>query len=163
MVELFGGIIVGLRLIASYMSKPQELYSWKLASVLLFKSLFSSIIFGVFCLFVLVSIYLFIFSTALGLHRCVQAFSSCSEWRLLSNCNALAYCDGFSCLAHRLSCPLAWGIFLEKGFNSFPCIDREILNLWTTREVLSRTFDSIGCWNSRTVKFLIADVITVYP
>ena len=29
---------------------------------------------------------------------CTQAFSSCSEWGLLSSCNALAsHCGGFSC------------------------------------------------------------------
>ena len=127
---MFGGIIVGLRLTASYMSKPQELYSWKLASVLIFKNLFfppRSLGF-----FVCFGFYLFIFSTALGLHCCVPAFSSCSEWGLLSNCSALAYCHFHGTIslvvADRLSCPLACGIFLEKGLNSFPCIDREILN-----------------------------------
>ena len=31
-------------------------------------------------------------------HCCVRAFSSCSEWGLLSSCSAWAsYCSGFSC------------------------------------------------------------------
>ena len=140
------------------------------ASVLLFKSfslslslsLSLSVIFGGFCLFVLFSFLFFFFSTALGLHCCVQDFSSCSEWGLLSDCSGLVIVMVSLAAACRLNCPLACGIFLEKGFNSFHCIDREILNHWTTREVFSMTFDIIVCWNSRTVKFLIADIITVY-
>ena len=38
-----------------------------------------------------------LFMAVLGLHFCVQAFSSCGEWGRLSGCNALASpCSGFS-------------------------------------------------------------------
>ena len=63
--------------------------------------------------------------TALGLHCCTWAFSSCSTWA--------SHCSGFSCckawapgcvgsvvVAHRLSCPVACGIFLEQGSNPCP-------------------------------------------
>ena len=132
------------------------------ASVFLFKSFFFSVIFGGFCLFFLVSFFFFFFfDCPIGLHCCVQAFSSCGEWGLLSDCSALVIVMVSLVAACRLSCPLACGIFLEKGLNSFHCIDREILNHWTIREVFSMSFDIIACWNSRTVKFLIADIITV--
>ena len=37
-------------------------------------------------------------------------------------------------VAHRLSNPLACGIFLEQGSSHIFCIGRWILNHWTTRE-----------------------------
>ena len=40
-----------------------------------------------------------------------------------------------SLVAHRLSCPVGCGIFLDKGSNRCLCIGRQILNHWTTREV----------------------------
>ena len=40
----------------------------------------------------------FLFLAALGLHCCMQAFSSCSEWELTLRCGARAsHCSGFSC------------------------------------------------------------------
>ena len=39
-------------------------------------------------------------------------------------------------VAHRLSCSVARGIFLEQRLNLRPCIGRRILNYWTTREVM---------------------------
>ena len=38
-------------------------------------------------------------------------------------------------VAHRLSCSMAPGIFLDQGSNRFPCIAKRILDRWTTREV----------------------------
>lgn len=38
-------------------------------------------------------------------------------------------------MVHWLSCPRASGIFLYQGSNCVSCIGRQILNLWTTREV----------------------------
>ena len=84
-------------------------------------------IFGVFCLFVLVSIYLFF--------RLPWAFIAVCRLPLVvlnEDCSLIAVhwliVMVSLVVAHRLSCPLACGIFLEKGLNSFPCIDREILN-----------------------------------
>ena len=37
--------------------------------------------------------------------------------------------------AHGVSCPVACGIFLDRESNPVPCIGRQILNHWTTREV----------------------------
>ena len=39
-------------------------------------------------------------------------------------------------VAHGLSCPEACGIFWTKGRTHIPCIGRQILHHWTTREVL---------------------------
>ena len=39
-----------------------------------------------------------------------------------------------------LSCPEAYGIFLDQGWNLCPCIGRWILNHWTTREVPGHRF-----------------------
>ena len=72
--------------------------------------------------------------TMLGLHCCVQAFSSCDEQELLSSCNAQASrYDGFFCFGawaleqmgsvvveHGLSCPAACGILPDQGLNPCP-------------------------------------------
>ena len=89
---------------------------------------------------------IYLFSTALGLRRCTQAFFSCRERGLLCSCSAWAsHCSGFSCcrvlplglmglvvmihglqspssvvVAHRLSCPEACGVFLDQGLNPCP-------------------------------------------
>ena len=69
-----------------------------------------------------------VFLAALGLCRCPWASSSCSTWGLLSSYSTQAvHCGGFSRLgapalgmcasvvtAHRLSCPVACGIFLDQ-------------------------------------------------
>ena len=39
-------------------------------------------------------------------------------------------------VAHRLSCSVACGIFLDWGLNQCPSVGRQILNHWITREVL---------------------------
>ena len=78
------------------------------------------------------------FLAVLGLCCCTWAFSSCSGQGLLSSCSMWAFhCAGFSCgahagfsrcaswlwsmgsvvVAHRLSCPLAFGIFPNQGLN----------------------------------------------
>ena len=74
------------------------------------------------------------FLAALGLHCCVWAFSSCGEWGLLISCGTQAFhCCGLSCfrvralgrkgsvvVAHRLSCCVACGFFLDQGSNPCP-------------------------------------------
>ena len=68
-----------------------------------------------------------LFLAVLGLGCSAQAFSSCSNEGLLSSCGERAsHCSGFFCcgaqspgclgsavMAHRLSCPMACGIFLD--------------------------------------------------
>ena len=75
-----------------------------------------------------------LFLAALCLRCCMWAFSSGSEWGLLSNCGAWASpCSVLSCctaqalglrgsvvLAHGLSCPMACGIFPDQGSNLCP-------------------------------------------
>ena len=58
----------------------------------------------------------------LGLHCCVWAFSSCSEWGLLSSCGtwALMACGTLVAVAHGLSDSSACGIFLDQGLNPCP-------------------------------------------
>ena len=38
-------------------------------------------------------------------------------------------------MARGLSCPVACGIFLDLELNPCPCIGRQIVNQWITREV----------------------------
>ena len=89
--------------------------------------------------------------TTLGLWCCEQAFSSCRKWELLSSGGAQAsHCSGFSCcraqalacsasvvVAHTLNCSVARGIFPDRDRTYVPCIARQILNHWTTREALT--------------------------
>ena len=73
-----------------------------------------------------VPILLLFFLTALGLHCCVQALSSCGRWEPLSSCGAGAsHCGGlFSWGAWALgcqpSCPTACEIFPDQGLNWYP-------------------------------------------
>ena len=53
---------------------------------------------------------------ALGLPCCVQAFSSCGEGRA----TLLLRSSGSVVAVHRLSCPVAWGIFPDQGSNPCP-------------------------------------------
>ena len=45
---------------------------------------------------------------------------------------------GSVALVHRLSCPVARGIFLDHGSNLHPLLERGSLNYWTTSKL---TFD----------------------
>ena len=97
---------------------------------------------------------------ALGLCCCTRAFSSCGERGLHFRCSARAsHCSSFSrcrvlalgmrasvvvarglsscgsvVVAHGLSCSAACGIFRTRARTRVPCIDRQILNRWATRE-----------------------------
>ena len=44
-------------------------------------------------------------------------------------------------VAHNLSCPEAYWIFPEQGSNCIPCIGRQVLNHWTTKEVPQNFFN----------------------
>ena len=98
---------------------------------------------------VLSSFFVYLFVALLGLHCCAQAFSGCGEQSLLSNCDAWpSYCSGFSCCGAQAlqhagfsSCG-AWGSAAPQHGESsqtrgtrVPCISRQIVNHWTTREV----------------------------
>ena len=63
-----------------------------------------------------------------GLHRFVWAFSSCQRGLLFLAVHRASYCRGFTycgawaldtwasvVVAHRLSCPMAYGIFLDQN------------------------------------------------
>ena len=76
---------------------------------------------------------------ALCLCCCMQAFSTCGA--SASHCGGFSYWraqdleyTGSVVAAHRFSCPEAWGIFPDQGSNPRPCIGRQILSHWTTRE-----------------------------
>ena len=68
--------------------------------------------------------HIYLFMAALGLCCFAQAFSSHSEWELLSNCGAQAsHCGGWSsCRAQvlGLNCPKECGILLDQGLNPRP-------------------------------------------
>ena len=87
---------------------------------------------------------------ALSVRCYTWAFSSCGKWRLLSSCGAWAsHCSGFFCCrAWALECAssVVWNTGLVALWHVgsswtrdqpyVPCIGRDILNHWTTREVL---------------------------
>ena len=64
-----------------------------------------------------------LFTVALGIHCCTQAFSSSSEWWLLSSCSVWAsHCGGFSCCKAQVlgtwaSAVVACGLY--AGFTIF--------------------------------------------
>ena len=57
--------------------------------------------------------FFFNFLAVLGLHRCVQTFSSCVEWWLFSSCRTQALGRGLSNCGTRLSCSVACGGFWD--------------------------------------------------
>ena len=57
--------------------------------------------------------FFFNFLVVLGLHRCVQTFSSCVEWWLFSSCRTQALGRGLSNCGTRLSCSVACGGFWD--------------------------------------------------
>ena len=75
------------------------------------------------------------------------------------HCGAQAFhCGGFSCctaqalgmlasvvVVRGLSCPEACGILQTRDQTRIPCIGRQILNHWTTREVQRYVFGSDRC------------------
>ena len=63
--------------------------------------------------------HLFIYLAMLGLQRCVQAGSHCSEQGLLSSCGGFSSCGTRvqQVEAQGLSCPMACGIFPDQGLN----------------------------------------------
>ena len=90
-----------------------------------------------------------------GLHCFMQAFSSCREFGgLLSSCYTRSpHCGGFSCCgtwalehvgsevaAHGPSCSRACGILPDWDQTCVPCLARQILNHWTTREATKIRF-----------------------
>ena len=95
----------------------------------------------------------------LGLRCCRQAFSSCGEWGLLSSCGAeTSRCGGFSLQnmgstmqARSLWCTglvALWHVESSwpRDRTCVPCIGRQILSHWTTREVLPVFFSpAIAC------------------
>ena len=107
-------------------------------------------------LFFFLQIYLliYLFLSAMGLHCCVWAFSSCGKRGLLSSCSMwTSHCYGFSCweaqalsvwasvdVAHGLSCPTHVGSSWTRDRTRVPCIGRRILNHWATREGSSRSW-----------------------
>ena len=73
---------------------------------------------------------------ALGLCCCMQPFSGCGEggYSSFAMRGLLTVVASFV-VEHGLSCAVAREIFLDQRSNSRPCIGRQILNHWATREV----------------------------
>ena len=80
----------------------------------------------------------------LGLHGCSWAFSSCSNWRLFSNCSAwTSHWGGFSCcraqaLGYEFSrcCPVACQSSQTRDQTCVPYFGRQSLNQWSPRVAL---------------------------
>ena len=102
-----------------------------------------------------------VFLVVLGLHWCTWPFSSCGEWGHLSNCGAwTSHCGGFyspraqavhpwswAVVVHRLSCPMACGIFLDEGSSPCPPHWQVGSKPLDTREVLCYSFNYCqGCF-----------------
>ena len=99
-------------------------------------------------------LFIFLFMSVPDICWGTRAFSSCSQWELLSRCGVWAsHCGGFSWYGapalwflgsvvgvHGFSCSESCGIFPHQGSNPCPSIGRRILNHWTTREVSCITF-----------------------
>ena len=94
---------------------------------------------------------MYLFLAVLGLRCCVQAFSSCSKQELPSTVAYGLLTVGFSCcrawaleweasavVAHGLSFSV-WpvGSSRTRDQTLVPCVGRQILNHWITREVLT--------------------------
>ena len=69
---------------------------------------------------------------------------------LLCNLGSSALCLGFVVAAHGLNSSAACGILVPMGWTHMPCIARQILNHWTTREVpnplLLCPLVMVACW-----------------
>ena len=75
-------------------SPNRFIHSWVILIILNFQ-------YTVFNIYIILFIYLFL--PVLGLPYCLQTFSSCGEWGLLSSCGAQAsHSSGFSCGAQAL-------------------------------------------------------------
>ena len=80
----------------------------------------------------------FIFLVALGLHCCMQSFSSCGEWGLLSSNGAWASrCGGFFCFQSMASVAPRRGVsFWTKGIKTMsPTLVGRFLTTATPPEV----------------------------
>ena len=92
---------------------------------------------------------IYLFLAALGFCHCAGAFSSCNEWGRptlhcgdFSCCGAQALeCAGSVVGAHGLNYPEAGESSQTRDRTRVPCIGRQILNQWTTREVPLSTGD----------------------
>ena len=85
--------------------------------------------------------FIHLFLTEVGLHCCTRASSSCGEPGLLASCRVqAAHCRGFSCGACAFSprmgsaAPEHKGPSQTRNQTRVPCITRQILNHWPTRE-----------------------------
>ena len=107
---------------------------------------FEDHIYGKHILFIWTGRYMFLvnhnieslFLAVLGLYCCVSTFSSRSAWTSCCfscwRAQALGRM-GSVVVAHGLSCPMAYEIFLDQGSNLCPLHWRWILNHGTAREV----------------------------
>ena len=63
-----------------------------------------------------------------------------------SHCRAQALgCKGSVVVVHGFSCPAAWAYSQTRDQTHVPCIGRQILNHWTTREVPDGESEAQGC------------------
>ena len=67
-------------------------------------------------------------ASGVEVHRLLTAVAShCRAWALGAWASVGVACG--------LSCSGAFGIFSDQGSDQCPCIGRQVLNHWTTREV----------------------------
>ena len=86
------------------------------------------------------------FLAALSLRCCARAFSSWGRWGLLlPGVCGLLFAVASLVAGHRLSCSVSCGIFLDQELSLCPCIGRQILNHWTTRDAPVSSFSVYHC------------------
>ena len=79
--------------------------------------------------------------TVLGLYCCTQAFSTCGKRRLLIAVASLAVKCGLQYSWHMgLAAVRHMESSLTRGQVHVPCIGRQVLSHWTTREVQTLVF-----------------------
>ena len=92
------------------------------------------------------AVLVFVAARRLSLVAASESYSSCRVWASHSVASlitehGLKGMQALAAVVHDLSCPIACEIFLNQGSNLWPCIGRQVLKHWTTRDVLHPVFD----------------------
>ena len=100
-----------------------------------------------FCIYLFLAVRVFTAALVLSLITVSRGYSSCGARLLIAVASLVAarrlQSRGSVVVVHGLRCPATSGIFLDQRLNPVPCIGRQILNHWTTREVLGNIFHSL--------------------
>lgn len=91
---------------------------------------------------------------------CAQAFSSCSEQRLLCSARPSHRSGFWRCGAQALECGLVpWHMVTSRTRDCVPCIGRWSLNHWTVRILLMKVCVVLSCQDMQLCMHLSASQI----